>query len=461
MHRELDGAVEALRGDIIETLQKWIRIPSEKLPPEPGAPFGAPLREMLTMALADAKRLGFATRDFDGYIGDVEMGQGDETMGILAHLDVVPAGDGWTVDPFGGEIIEGKLYGRGTSDDKGPAVAAMFAMKAVLDAGFVPKKKVRLILGCDEESGWDDIRHYQKHVAMPDFGFSPDAVYPVINTEKGIEQIRLTASFGGEEGAKIPVYSISSGERANVIPGQAVAEIGCEDIAALEEALLETGLDVRAEKLAGGRVKLISTGVTGHASMPQHGRNAAGQLLLALKAIGAGGGCQAFINCLADGIGLDSTGKGLGVDGSDTISGPLTLNLGVLCVENGEGMALLDIRHPVLMNAEMIAKIIGIRVKEAGLKTSIVIMKAPLHVPAESEIVRSLLAVYAEVTGNEAYTISIGGGTYSRSMDNCVAFGCTFPGDPDLAHQAGEHFDLDKLLLNVRVFAHTIVRLAC
>ena len=458
---KLDAAVEALRDDMIETLRKWIRIPSEKLPPEPGAPFGKPLREMLTVALSDAGRLGLAVRDFDGYIGDAGMGEGGEIMGILAHLDVVPAGDGWKTDPFGADIIDGKIYGRGTSDDKGPAVAALFAMKAVLDAGFTPKKKVRLILGCDEESGWADIDHYKKHETMPDFGFSPDAEYPVINTEKGLLQLRLTACCGCEEGAKLPVYGITSGERPNVIPGLATAEIGCDDFAGLQEALKATGLDVTAEKLESGHVKLTSVGTAGHASMPQCGKNAAGQLLLAMKAIGAGGGCRAFIEGLANGVGLDPSGKGLGVDGCDTISGPLTLNLGVLRVKPGSAMALLDIRHPVLMSGEMVKKIIAMRLQEAGVTVETAQYKAPLHVPAESKIVRSLLTVYTEATGEEGYTIAIGGGTYSRSMDNCVAFGCNFPGDPDLAHQAGECMEIEKLVLNARIFARAIVRLAC
>ncbi len=461
MTQRLDAAVEALRGDILDTLARWIRIPSEKLPPEASAPFGRPLREMLTVALADAERLGMRVRDFDGYIGDAEMGEGAETMGILAHLDVVPAGDGWEQDPFGAEIIGGKMYGRGTSDDKGPAVAALFAMRAVLDAGFTPKKAVRLILGCDEESGWADIAHYVQHVKMPDFGFSPDADYPIINTEKGIEQIRLTAALPGETGAAMPVYSVTAGERPNVIPGLATAEIGCPDYDALVRALAETGLDVVAEKREGNRVRLTSKGIPGHAAMPEHGRNAAGQLLLVLKAIGAGGGSRALIERLADGIGLDYTGKGLGVDGGDGISGALTLNLGVLRITETSAMALLDIRHPVLMNGEMIAKILGLRLKDAGIAVEIASYKAPLHVPKESEIVRQLLSVYHDVTGLEPYTIAIGGGTYSRSMDNCVAFGTTFPGAPDLAHQAGEYMDIENLMLNVRIFAHAIARLAC
>lgn len=456
MFEKLNAAVEALRADAVETLAAWIRIPSEKLPPEPGAPFGKPAREALDRALADAERLGLKTRNFDGYIGDAEMGEGEETMGILAHLDVVPAGDGWQIDPFGALIEDGKMYGRGASDDKGPAVAALFAMKAVLDAGYKPTKRVRLILGCDEESGWADIRHYQEHAQMPDFGFSPDAAYPVINTEKGILHLRLTAKCDCAS-----VRKIAAGERPNVIPGLAVAEIACADFEALQAKVAaiaeETGFDLSLEPMEEGFAKLISEGVPGHASMPQHGKNAAGRLLVALNRLGACGS----VAKLAETIGDTCDGKGLGVDGFDAISGALTLNLGILKCEDGLLSATIDIRHPVLMSGAMIARIINLRLADAGFSLEVLEAKAPLHVPADTKIVRSLLEVYHEATGKDAYAFAIGGGTYSRSMDNCVAFGCTFPGGEDLAHQAGEYINLDEFVLNIGIFARAIVALAC
>ncbi|MEG0767130.1 MAG: Sapep family Mn(2+)-dependent dipeptidase [Clostridia bacterium] len=213
MYQRLDEIVTALAPEALSTLRAWIQIPSVKEAPLSGAPFGAPVRAMLDRALEDAQALGFQTRNFDGYIGDVEMGAGERVMGILAHLDVVPAGDGWQTPPFGAVVENGKVYGRGTSDDKGPAVAALYAMKAVLQAGLTPKARVRLLLGCDEESGWQDIAYYKQQERMPDFGFSPDASYPVINTEKGIVRLSLDGALPGETGAARPVYCITAGER--------------------------------------------------------------------------------------------------------------------------------------------------------------------------------------------------------------------------------------------------------
>ena len=460
INEKLDRAVEALRPQVVDMLQKWIRIPSEKQPAQGEARFGLPLKTMLDTALSDAQALGFRTRNFDYYAGDVEMGEGEEVMGIVAHLDVVPAGDGWKHDPFGAEMEGGTVYGRGTTDDKGPAIAGLMAMKAVMDAGVPLSRRVRLILGCDEECGMQDMEYYREHADLPDFGFSPDADYPVINTEKGICAIELSAKFSGEDGAEYPVYSVTAGERRNVMPGVAYAEIGCGDVAALNEKLRATGLSVAAEPLENGRVHLVSTGVTGHAAFPEHSKNAAGQLLMALAAIGAGSGSRAAIARLAETIGTTYDGAGLGVDVKDSISGPLTLNLGILRI-TPEGMtATLDIRYPVLASAKRIAGIIGMRLKEAGVSAELVSDSEPMHVPADSFIVRELLQVYHEITGKESYPVAIGGGTYSREMNNTVAFGCNFPGETDLAHQAEEYTTIDKMMLNIRIFAHAIAALA-
>ena len=217
---KLDAALKALEPDMIETLQRWIRVPSVRAEKSAeNAPFGAEVRRALDVALADIERLGMKPRDIDGYCCDAEIGEGEESLAVLAHLDVVPEGDGWDYDPYGAEIVDGKMYGRGTGDDKGPAVAALFAMKAILDAGIELKgKKCRLILGCDEECGMKDLEYYEEKVGLPDMGFSPDAEFPLINTEKGIVQMKLNGEVADER-----LISIACGTRPNVVPGTAVA----------------------------------------------------------------------------------------------------------------------------------------------------------------------------------------------------------------------------------------------
>lgn len=467
-YETLDRLVDSYRDELIENIRKWIAIPSvQGEPAGENAPFGAEVRKMLDTALADGARFGFEVRDIDGYAGDITLGSGEQTMGMLAHLDVVPLGDGWKHDPLGGEIDDGRLYGRGTTDDKGPALCALYAMRAVKEAGIPLKHGVRLILGCDEETGMSDMRHYASKVKMPDYGFSPDAEFPVINIEKGGVNLRLSKVTGGEAGAAIPVYSLYAGERPNVVPAEASAVVGLNGLTldVLNDRLAD--IAARHDRFAlnavaegEGRAKIIATGVNGHAAMPWSGVNAAGMLLVALSELGAGGGSREAIAMLAEAVGMDYTGEALGIACRDELSGELTCSLGILRYDGNEISALLDIRYPLCANEETMLGQAAKRIAPAGMSVCCASSHPPLHVPAESRIVQGLLKVYHEVTGLDAYTIAIGGGTYSRMMPNTVAFGVCFPGDMDVCHIADEYIDLDKMMLGVKIFAHAIAELA-
>ncbi len=454
-YAKLDQIVESLREPLIKTLQKWVRINSVKGEPVPGGPFGQAVRSMLDLALEDCRELGFEVRDIDGYAGDAQMGQGEDVLGILAHLDIVPAGDGWQQDPFGGEVINGRIYGRGTNDDKGPAVAALYAMKAVKMAGIPLKKRVRLILGCDEESGMEDMKYYQEHADMPRSGFSPDACFPVINTEKGLCHIKLKGP-ASQEGLK--VISIDVGQRPNVIPGLASAVVagGSDTIYQVEAFSKQAGYPVVAEAMSDGSVKITAQGVAGHAAMPEFAKNAIGRLLKVLAHLGVQG---ALLN-LAQVIGTEYDGTSLNIAVSDTLSGPLTLNIGILKADSEAVETTLDIRYPVMANPEMIMKSIAREVAPSGLEIVSKFSKEPHHVPEGSQLVQSLLDAYHEVTGLPKKAIAIGGGTYARCLKEGVAFGALFPDDEELAHQAGEYMTIDGLMKNVQIFAHAIIKLA-
>ena len=246
MEKKVYELIDSYREEYIRTLRNWIRTPSVKGRAENGAPFGTDVRKMLDLAIRDAREMGFEVRDFDGYACDVTLGGAEEKIAVLGHLDVVPEGDGWTKPPFEGLIEDGRIYGRGTNDDKGPALASLFAMKAIRDAGIPLKKGIRLILGCDEESGWEDMEYYGSHERIPDVGFSPDATFPLINTEKGMMVLELRAP-AADSGLK--VLQVSAGDRVNVIPGEctALAE-GGEELAEKVRAYAEkTGLPYTAE----------------------------------------------------------------------------------------------------------------------------------------------------------------------------------------------------------------------
>lgn len=410
MDAKLNAIIESMHDEMIDTLQKWIRVPSVKGEAAPGAPFGKEVRSMLDMALADCEQMGFKTQNFDGYIAHADLGEGsdEDALAILAHLDVVPEGDGWKYPPYGAVIENGRMYGRGTSDDKGPAVAALYAMKAVKDVGIPLRRKVRLILGCDEESGWEDIAHYNKVATMPRMGFSPDASYPIINIEKGICRLELHGVLSNEG---LQVIAFNNGERPNVIPGRASALVAGDAATVAQAEAAAKKLDIPAEvQLTDKGVSITVTGISGHAAYPETARNANGEMLLLLRELGV----QGDLRLLADKIGLDYKGEGLEISVSDGISGYLTCNLGIIRAGEGGVYATLDIRYPVMTNPDMIIK--NVSASLPGMRVEAMEVKEPHHVPAGSELVQNLLDAYHEVTGYERKCLYTGGGTYARSL---------------------------------------------
>ena len=311
---KLDAALSALRPDMIETLRRWIRVPSLRGAAEAGAPFGREVRRALDTAMEDVARLGMKPRDVDGYCMDAEIGEGAETIAVLAHLDVVPEGDGWKHAPYGAEIEDGHLFGRGTADDKGPAVAALFAMKAILDAGIPLSRRCRLILGCDEESGMEDLAYYEKKIGLPAMGFSPDANFPLINTEKGITAMELEAPTTDAR-----LLALSSGTRCNVVPGRASATLAGDLRAEAAEAFQPLSDECEIETwLEDGNTRILVTGVPAHASTPQKGKNAAKMLLAVLDALEIGGPAVSLLveaSCEGD------AGERFGISGCDAVSG--------------------------------------------------------------------------------------------------------------------------------------------
>lgn len=312
-----------------------------------------------------------------------------------------------------------------------------------------------------------DMRHYASKAALPDYGFSPDAEYPLINIEKGGMQILLGALARPDEGAEIPVYEMEAGERINVVPGAASVIVGTARVsaAALDARLAAVcaaheGFALRCADLGGGRARVEAAGKGAHASTPHLGLNAAGMLLIALKELGAGGTCAPSIAALSDLLGMAHDGARLGIAIADELSGALTCNLGLLRYDGAVLSAQLDIRYPLSAQEETMCGQIAMAVSGTGLFMRRTGGHVPLHVPAEHEVVQGLLAVYHELTGLPAAPIAIGGGTYSRTMPNTVAFGIHFPGSPDPCHMPDEFIDLDELMLSVRIMAHAIVRLA-
>ena len=453
MNEQVNRLIDSYREEFIGMLQRWIRTPSVKGGAEDGAPFGRDVRRMLDTAMEDAKKLGFAVRDFDGYACDVTLGDAEEKIAVLGHLDVVPVGDGWTKPPFDGLVENGRIYGRGTSDDKGPSLAALFAMKAVREAGIPMKKGVRLILGCDEESGWEDMEYYGAHERIPDVGFSPDACFPLINTEKGMVVLELRAP-AAETGLRI--LEMATGDRINVIPGEcrALVEGGAELAGKVRAYAERTGLPYAAEVTEQG-VRLTATGIPGHSAYPEGKRNAIGMMLLLLRELGAEGP----VAVLAEAVGMEHDGKSLGCACRDEVSKELTCNMGILRLQDGEWFGTLDFRCPVTADQEKLKEAAAAHLPGFVIETET--QKPPHHVPADSELVKSLLAAYEEETGLKGEPMSTGGGTYAKVLKQGVAFGALFPDEEDLAHQADEYETIDRLMLAMKIYANALIRLAC
>ena len=450
---KIDALLASYESDMIDTLQRWIRVPSVRADKcADNAPFGAEVRRALDVAMADLTRLGFAPRDIDGYCCDTEIGEGEETIAVLAHLDVVPEGDGWDHDPYGGEIVDGIMYGRGTNDDKGPGVAALFAMKAIAEAGIPLKRRCRLILGCDEECGMQDLEYYEEKIGLPDMGFSPDAEFPLINTEKGIMQMKLDGEMTDER-----LVSIACGTRANVVPGSAVAVLAGDWREQAAEAFDVEDEDCAIEtELVGENTKVVVTGVPAHASTPDQGKNAAKMLIAVLSKLGIGG---AVIALLEEAAGEGAYGVNLGIAGSDQVSGPLTINLGLMSCENGKFSVTFDCRYPVFFDDKTIRETVQKRLAPAGLVMAPGVASHPHHVPESSELVTKLMGVYNGIMETNAKPFAIGGGTYARHLKEGVAFGMMFPGEPENAHQANECINVANFFKAARIYAYAILAL--
>ncbi len=456
-NEKLIEVIEELKQEALETLVRWVRQPSARDVSSPQAPFGTDLVNMQQLALEDMKRLGFAAGEVPGYASFCDLGEGDvsEGIGILGHIDVVPVGKGWNYPPYEAVIEDGKLFGRGSSDDKGPMVASLYAMEAVKRLGIPLKRRVRLIVGCDEETGVESIIEYKKQQIMPKRGFSPDAEYPVINIEKGGCHVKLTGRLP-EEG--IRVISFNTGERPNVIPGEAEAVIeGNEE---LRDRLLYRSRQLGFETnvtLENGLLHILTIGKGGHAAMGEGARNAIGQMLLLLSDLGVGGG----VHELARFVGMTYHGEELGIAVEDAASGKLTCSMDMIRTDPDEGTigVLLDIRYPVMMNVEAMMKVIQSTV-DGYLTAECISSRPPHYVSPNSRLVGELMNVYNDFTGEKAKPLAIGGGTYAGSMEEGVAFGALFPSDEDMAHQPDEYIRISRFYDNIYMIADAIIRLA-
>ena len=427
-----DNWIEEHKDELIEALRGAVRFRTVEGEAEEGAPFGSEVGKCLDHTLGTASSLGLSARSLDGYCGIVEAGEGDETLGILVHLDVVPEGTGWDHDPYGAETVDGKIFGRGTLDDKGPAFASLFALKAVIASGKTFMRRVRIILGCNEETGMGCIDYYKKHEPVPQLSFSPDGEYPLTNSEKSILHCTYKASFRSK-------LRMDVGEAANVVPGEAFCVLS----------------SYFQEK------EISAEGKIAHASLPWEGENALQKLFLKLKSEDLRGMDRVAVDTLCDAFGNEYYGQSIGLDKQDE-SGRLTLNVGVMHW-NSEGFELtLDLRCPVSLSEVYIRERIELALAATGGRIIYWDYRPGYSIPDDSEIVKKLLKVYTDRTGDlDAKPKRIGGGTYSRELPNAVSFGPEGYMCEASCHVANEFIGVDQLLMNAKMIADAIIALAC
>lgn len=335
----LKERIHSLQPQMVEALKELVRIPSVQRSSEPGAPFGKEAALCLDKALEISKNLGFRTYNMDHYVGWAEYGEGEDMVAVLCHLDVVPEGDGWTVcRPYEPVVADGKIFGRGTIDDKGPGMSALFGLKALAEEGFQPKRRIRVLFGCNEETGSEDMKYYREHGGeIPVSGFTPDACFPLIIGEKGCMNLMLEKKIQQGEGWKL--VSIHGGTAPNIVPQYAKAEILLNDPQEAD-ALSDRIMEKVRYYIEGNSLTVEADGVPAHGSTPQMGENAIGRLCLFLQKLPLCEEAAEVIGFLAEKLGMESTGETLGVDLQDELSGALTLNLGMIRSERAEDFCL-------------------------------------------------------------------------------------------------------------------------
>ena len=411
--------------DMLEALDHLVSFKSISGKSEGNYPFGKNVNDALEYALSLCSKFGFRTKKCKEYMGYAEIGEGEKLMGILVHLDVVPEGKGWKHEPFRATIDEDRIYGRGVIDDKGPAIAVIYAMKDLIDRGVKLDKRVRLIFGCSEETGeWKDMEYYKEHEELPDFGFTPDADFPLIYAEKGIIQLRLEMNRirGG-------ICTVNGGDAPNIVPSECT---------------------ISYMNSQGKKIELSRKGKAAHASMPWLGVNAIGEVMEHAD-------CY-FAEVYRKVMGKTYDGALMNCNLCDEQSGEITINPGVIRIENENIVLDLDIRYPISYSEEEVIKRIRTATEEYGIKVTRTGGEKSVFLDKNSDFIKKLLSVYREITSDLTEPMVMGGGTYARAMDNIVAFGPIFPGRECTEHQPDEYTFIEDLYKIRAIYSLAIER---
>ncbi len=460
--QRIDEYLDAHWDDMVADIDALVRIPSyleeDKADADAAAPFGPGPRAALTAALDRAAAMGFTVRDVDGYMGIADLpGESDTQIGIIGHMDVVPEGPGWTFPPFQVTRKDGYLIGRGVIDDKGPSVVALWAVKFwkdLQDEGATARfpYTVRFLFGTNEETGMGDVPYYLERYDDPAFLFTPDAEFPVCYGEKGTFHGRILS----EPMVERNVLELHGGAAENAVPGQAEALVRVAP-----GTKLESTDRVQVLWPADNQVRLVASGKSAHASMPEGGVNAIGLLvdyllenqLLTNKE-------RAFFGFEKKLLG-HTDGSGVGLACADEHFGPLTIVGGTVATEGDRFVQTVDSRFPTATSADEILETLQLEADKVGAEVDQTLAMDPFLVPPDSPVIQALLKAYNEATGDDAKPFTIGGGTYARKFACAASFGPEMLGqrNPDWVgamHGPDEGVSEELLRQAFRIYALTL-----
>lgn len=413
-------------------------------------------RKALQFILKRARDFGLETKNIQDRSGHVQLGSGGKLCAALTHLDVVPAGNNWSVIPFELTRKDGRLYGRGIADDKGAALITLYCLRALKENGAEGKNTLRAIFGTDEEAGMEDIDLYFENEPVPDFSFTPDSDYGICTGEKGILQLRLSAST--HNGRALTEFH--SGKAVNAVPDTAYALLECSSYD--DHQLL------RLSDASGGNFEfiytidglmIISRGKAAHACEPEKGTNAAAALVDLLAKHFSHQDLGSICTFIDYAINKETDGRSLGIKMCDAVSGPLTVNVGTVRVVEGKAELTLDIRYPVTVNGDGILYRVTKSAELENLHVKVLNHSRPLYIEENAPIISLLSGAYSEVTGKKPNLYTTGGGTYARKLKGSgVAFGPAFPGDEVHMHNADESMDEENFFKHAQICLQTMYK---
>ena len=443
---------EAHEPDIVRDIARLVRIPSVEGPAEPDAPFGIESKRALDCALQIAAELGLDTVNCENKIAYASVGE-DRGQGYLAtitHVDVVPAGDGWSEDPFTLREREGFLIGRGVMDDKGPSVLCLYALKYLKDSGLPLRYPVRALLGSNEETGMGDLEHYIANYPAPLFCFSPDADFPLIHGEKGIYHGRLISRH-----TPVNVLEMTGGVAPNAVPAKASALVRAETLQSTEA--------VSAEQLEPGLWELSAVGISGHASMPEGTVNAIGRIVDYVLENNIPAAEELPYFRFLQKLHAATDGSGLGLQSADDCFTPLTAVGGKISTEDGVFTQTIDCRYGISTSGERITALL----REAAGDAAEILVDAdnvPFYLTLDNPAIQACIESYNLITGENARPFTIGGGTYARHFPNAAAFGPEHPERPapDFAgpiHGIDEAARLSDFIEALKIYIVALLRL--